>query len=104
MVSSPADALWSSLLLNDRFYKYFVAENRLRLADAYEYTAAWCKYHNIAHVNSNAGHFVLVDLARFMPRNLAGKALDEQEEETALWARVRNMSFSPSLLLAFYCT
>lgn len=85
MVSSPADALFSSLLADDdSVFHGFVAENQKRLSQAYEVMKAWCIRHSIPYTPGNAGHFLLVDLSRFMS---AKEGLDVSAQETALWTR-----------------
>ncbi|KDN39234.1 PLP-dependent transferase [Tilletiaria anomala UBC 951] len=87
MVSSAADALWSALLHDDAFLPWFIETNRQRLSDAYETCKAWCMRMGIAYTPSNAGHFMLVDLAPFLPTTLDGTKLNCEESETALWAK-----------------
>ncbi|PWN47890.1 PLP-dependent transferase [Violaceomyces palustris] len=87
MVSSPADALFSSLLLNQDYLQGFIKTNRLRLAEAYDFVRSWCLHHKIDYTPSNAGHFLLVDLSRFMPREIQGRELEGREAESALWAK-----------------
>lgn len=89
MVSSPADALFSSLLTDQDFYPHFVQMNQARLSRAYERVKTWCVRHAIPYKPSNAGHFLLVDLARFLPREMGGcELVDETQRETALWSLV----------------
>ena len=88
MVSSAADALWSSILLDDQFLTWFIETNRERLSDAYGRCKAWLKKMQIDYTPSNAGHFLLIDLSRFLPKELDGTKLDKVESETALWAKV----------------
>jgi len=64
MVSAPADALFSSLLSNDSFYRSFVATNQARMSLAYQVVTRWCRHHTIRYTPTNAGHFILVDLER----------------------------------------
>lgn len=64
-VSSAADALFTSVLLGERegdpgtsedqdglggFAKWFLEENRKRLARAFEKVAAWCLWHQLEYV------------------------------------------------------
>lgn len=89
MVSSPADALFSHLLNDEAFYDEFVETNQRRLTEAYELVKAWCLHHKIPYKKSNAGHFLLVDLTRFLPQSIGEDStpLAEGEQETALWSR-----------------
>lgn len=94
MVSAPADALFSALLSDTAFYEWFTSVNRLRLSAAYELVRAWCAHHGIEYVPSNAGHFVLVNLAPHLRASLgegtsAGAiTIAPREAESLLWARM----------------
>lgn len=94
MVSSPADALWSRLLRDETFYAWFVEENQQRLSAAYEVAKEWCMKHGIPYTHSNAGHFLVANLDRFMPiTRPEGCTAEEsqvalQEAEALLWSRV----------------
>ncbi|CAO1633260.1 unnamed protein product [Sympodiomycopsis kandeliae] len=80
MVSSPADALFSALIEDTKFYDWFVETNRKRLTAAYEVIKKWCIRHKIDYKPSNAGHFVLVDLSRFL--------VEHSGQEVGLWSKV----------------
>lgn len=87
MVSSPSDAIFSALLTHPTFYDAYIRTNKARLMQAYELACAFFEHHGIANTPASAGHFVLVDLTRFMPRVAGGQELTLDEQETALWAR-----------------
>jgi aspartate/methionine/tyrosine aminotransferase len=61
LVPSPSDTLWSTLLNDQNYLPTFIETNRLKLREAYEYTASWLKFHNMPYIPSSAGHFLLVD-------------------------------------------
>ena len=88
MVSSAADALWSTMINDDKFLNWFISTNRQRLSAAYEECREWCEKMGIKYTPSNAGHFFLIGLEDFLPNTLDGTVLDNAESETALWARV----------------
>lgn len=88
MVSSPADALFSAIVNDEGFHRDFVATNRLRMAQAYKTVTEWCRYHSINYIPTNAGHFILVNLERFLPTEMEGRTLTPEEREGALWAKV----------------
>ncbi|UZJ51723.1 hypothetical protein CBS101457_001043 [Exobasidium rhododendri] len=87
MVSAPADALFSALLCDQTFYQNFVATNQKRMGKAYQLVTKWCRHHGIRYTPANAGHFILVDLKRFMPNSAEGHVLTNSEREGALWAK-----------------
>ncbi|SPO36855.1 uncharacterized protein PSFLO_02326 [Pseudozyma flocculosa] len=97
MVSSAADALFSHLLLDESFYKPFIALNRARLSWAYALARAWCRHHAIGYVASNAGHFVLIDLSPHLAVAAAG-GRTEHEAEALLWRRIleRQVCLTPA--------
>lgn len=64
MVSAPADALFSALLMDTHFYEAFVTTSQARLGQAYRTITRWCQFQDIRYSPSNAGHFLLVDLER----------------------------------------
>lgn len=116
MVSSAADALFSALLCNPAVYDDFIATNSARMAQAYEIVARWCGHHAIEYTPCRAGHFILVDLERyvtgaaplvqypqghkkltsravfsylsFMPSEIDGQPVEGTAREGALWARL----------------
>lgn len=61
-VSSPADIIWSSLLLDKPALNTFIKENRARLAEAHAFTRGWFEARGVGVAVSNAGHFIWVDL------------------------------------------
>ncbi|KZT04206.1 PLP-dependent transferase [Laetiporus sulphureus 93-53] len=61
-VGSPTDALWSALLNDATYLPAFLAANRTRLREAYEYTAAWLRFHGVPYIPSSAGHFLMADM------------------------------------------
>jgi len=62
IVSSPSNILWSSILNDRDFLKAFVSANQRHLAAAFEYLAEWLRFHDIAYIPSNAGHFMMINL------------------------------------------
>ncbi|MCO5590279.1 hypothetical protein L7F22_044248 [Adiantum nelumboides] len=86
MVSSPADALFCALVDNQCVYDDFIRTNQARMAQAYSVIARWCEFHEISMKQCTAGHFVLVDLTRFLPDHVDGEPLaDLPAREGALW-------------------
>ncbi|GAA5891126.1 hypothetical protein JCM5296_004900 [Sporobolomyces johnsonii] len=86
-ISSASDILWSSLLLDPVALPAYLELNRARLAGAYRTATAFLDSHGIAYRPSNAGHFIWIDLRRFLPaRSEAGEVLEDgvaREEELA---------------------
>ncbi|MCO5549812.1 hypothetical protein L7F22_003286 [Adiantum nelumboides] len=86
MVSSPADALFCALIDNKEVYNDFIQTNQARMAQAYDIVVRWCSFHSIKHVQCSAGHFILIDLTRFLPEQVDGQTLkDPAAKEGALW-------------------
>ncbi|PWN34605.1 PLP-dependent transferase, partial [Meira miltonrushii] len=86
MVSSPADALFCALIDNKEVYNDFIRTNQARMAQAYDIVVRWCTHHEIKHVQCSAGHFILIDLTRFLPEQVDGQPLkDPAAREGALW-------------------
>ncbi|KAI9635941.1 pyridoxal phosphate-dependent transferase [Dioszegia hungarica] len=61
-ISSPADIIWSSLLTDSTALTAFISENRRRLAEAHALTRGWFTARGVPVANSNAGHFIWVNL------------------------------------------
>ncbi|KAM6501814.1 Pyridoxal phosphate-dependent transferase [Amanita muscaria] len=62
VVSSPASALWTSLLTDNKSLTHFLTLNKFKLQAAYTHLTAWLKFHNLPYLPSSAGHFLLVDM------------------------------------------
>lgn len=82
MVASPADCLWSAILTDEKFFQWYVQTNRLRLSAAYETVKAWCLSLGLEYAASNAGHFLMVNLAHYLPSR--GTV---EDRETQLWSQ-----------------
>jgi len=62
LVSSPANALWSTILNDREFLSSFVTANQKHLGAAYEYMTDWLRFHGISFIPANAGHFMMISL------------------------------------------
>lgn len=87
-ISSASDILWSSLLLDPVALPTYLEMNRSRLAQAYQHAIRFLEEHEITYRPSNAGHFVWIDLRRYLPDRAMedGRYLEtgvEREEELA---------------------
>lgn len=80
--ASPAGQLFATMLNDRKFLTWFLAENRRRLTKAYNYVTDFCKHHDIPYVPSNAGHFLLLDLQRFL--GSGGEVADERVATTSV--------------------
>ena len=86
-ISSPADALWSSLLLDPVGLPDFLQLNQSKLAEAYSAATSFLNVHSIPYRKCNAGHFIFIDLRRFLKdKDQNGNDLEplEAEEELAM--------------------
>ncbi|OCF34966.1 hypothetical protein I316_03513 [Kwoniella heveanensis BCC8398] len=61
-ISSPADVIWSTLLLDPPRLKAFIETNQARLADAHSFTRGWFEARGVHVAKSNAGNFIWVNL------------------------------------------
>jgi hypothetical protein len=87
-ISSASDILWSSLLLDPIALPFYLEMNRSRLSQAYGTAIEFLEKHRIPYRPSNAGHFVWIDLRKYLPEQSAedGRYLEsgvEREEELA---------------------
>ncbi|KAK4699856.1 hypothetical protein P7C70_g6398, partial [Phenoliferia sp. Uapishka_3] len=86
-ISSAADVLWSGLLLDKVALPEYIKLNQELLGKSYARATSFLKTHSIPYRPSNAGHFIFIDLRRFLPtHDSAGKVLENplaQEEELA---------------------
>lgn len=72
------DALWSGLLLDSVALPHYLALNRSRLTSAYARATSFLKTHQISYRPAQAGHFVWVDLSRYLPtQDEEGKVLED---------------------------
>lgn len=62
MPSSLADQATTSLLLDDRFIKKYIAVNQTRLAESYHFVAKWLRSHRIPYLECNAAFFIWINL------------------------------------------
>ncbi|BFZ63142.1 hypothetical protein YB2330_004262 [Saitoella coloradoensis] len=79
-ISSAADLLWRSVLEDKEYLNFFIEANKERLAASYEKCAEFLRQTGIPYKPSNAGHFVWVDLRRFMPN--ANDSLEAEQKLT----------------------
>ncbi|WVQ80398.1 hypothetical protein IAT38_002503 [Cryptococcus sp. DSM 104549] len=61
-ISSPADVIWSTLLLDKTRLRNFITTNRERLAEAQAFTRSWFEARGVEVADSNAGNFIFVNL------------------------------------------
>ncbi|KAL0061797.1 hypothetical protein AAF712_011314 [Marasmius tenuissimus] len=62
-VSAAADAIFTAVLNDEAFCDSFLEENRVKLAEAFEFLVDWCNFHKFPFLTTEAGVFTLVDLA-----------------------------------------
>jgi len=61
------DYLWSGLLLDPVGLPEYLALNRAHLGGAYAVATAFLTAHEIPFRDSNAGHFIWIDLRKYLP-------------------------------------
>ena len=104
-VSSPADVLWSSLLLDPIQLTIYINLNRQLLSDAYRRAVRWLEGQagqGIKWRKSNAGHFIWIDLRGFLAPEGGVKAEEELAER--FWnsgVNVVSLSLLPPLFDSF---
>ncbi|KAK0557186.1 hypothetical protein OC846_000636 [Tilletia horrida] len=64
---SVAGAMWRDWIYDKEFLSWYLKENLHRLRDMFEYVARWLSHHSIPYTPCNAGHFLLIDLSKFLP-------------------------------------
>lgn len=90
------DMLWSSLLLDDPSLSTFLTLNLSRLRAAYARTVAFLSLHAIPFRPAEAGHFVWIDLTRYLP-----PGENDLEREGALAERMWAMGLNLVRLTPF---
>lgn len=76
------DVLWSNLLLNPVGLPTYLALNKSRLAEAYRRATTFLQKHAIPYRPAHAGHFVWIDLRRFLPTaDVEGNRLESESEQ-----------------------
>ncbi|GAC94651.1 aspartate aminotransferase [Pseudozyma hubeiensis SY62] len=63
--ASPAASLWTTLLQDQKFLKWYFRENRRRLSLAYQHSIEFFEHHSIPYWNSNAGFFLMINLRKY---------------------------------------
>ncbi|WVW81724.1 hypothetical protein I302_103720 [Kwoniella bestiolae CBS 10118] len=63
-ISSPADVIWSTLLLDPPRLESFISTNKQRLTEAHRFTRKWFIDRGVEVANSNAGNFIWVNLGK----------------------------------------
>jgi aspartate/methionine/tyrosine aminotransferase len=78
MTSTPADLLFSAILNDREFLAWFLAENKKRLREAYEFVVDWLKWHRVGYIPAYAGQFTLINLRPFLEDSPSNKDLLER--------------------------
>lgn len=75
------DALWSAVLNDEKLLQEYITEAQARAADAYSFVEGWLDRLDIKHGNPVAGHFVWIDLRKYLPtHNEEGQVLQTGKE------------------------
>ena len=80
-IASPAGQLFASLLNDRKYLTWFLQENRRRLTITYDKVSEFWSHHGIPFVPSNAGHFFLIDLRKYL--NTARNNRNDLSKEAA---------------------
>ncbi|KAK9704542.1 hypothetical protein K7432_010122 [Basidiobolus ranarum] len=81
-ISTTTDSLMCSLLKDEKWMDWFVAENKQRLLRSYQRLTSFCDQHNIKFRPSSAGHFVWFD---FRDEVQMLTTSDSKDAELLLW-------------------
>lgn len=80
--SGGQDALWSSILNDDKVLTEYLDKAQSKASDTVQFTIEWLERMKIGHSNPVAGHFIWIDLRSFLPkRDRKGKTLKSGEEQ-----------------------
>lgn len=92
MVSSPANALWSTILKDREFLTLFLAKNQKHLTVAYEYLTDWLRFHKIPYIPSNAGHFMMISLQEIIQDCARYGEIAKIDDSMEMWDRERQLT------------
>lgn len=67
--ASPAGQLFASLLNDRKYLSWFLKENRRRLTITFDKVTEFLTHHDIPFIPSNAGHFLLIDLQKYLGKD-----------------------------------
>lgn len=67
-ISSAADALFTPILNDDKFFPWFLEENRRRMKESFELVAEWCEFHGFPFVPASAAIFFLIDFSSVLDK------------------------------------
>lgn len=84
------DALWSSILGDEKLLEWYIDEAQSRASSANAYALDWLDKMGIPHSNPIAGHFIWINLNAFLPKkDKDGKTLKTAaEQEYELFSRL----------------
>jgi 1-aminocyclopropane-1-carboxylate synthase len=91
LVSSPANILWSSILEDRDFLLSFVSANQGHLATAFQHMSEWLRFHHIAYIPSNAGHFMMINLQSVIRDVTKYQTLLKINDDMDMWERERQL-------------
>ena len=78
------DALWSSVIGNEKVLETYLPEAQSRASDALNFALEWLESLSIKHSNPVAGHFIWIDLRPYLPkRDRKGKKLEDAAAQEA---------------------
>ncbi|KAJ5431294.1 Pyridoxal phosphate-dependent transferase major region subdomain 2 [Penicillium cf. griseofulvum] len=79
--SGIADHIATSLLLDDSFLTKYIAINRNRLSESYDFATNWLRSHEIPYLECNAAFFIWVNLGAVVKDATAGDLLVKLRKE-----------------------
>ncbi|KAH9822981.1 pyridoxal phosphate-dependent transferase [Melampsora americana] len=98
------EIILEKLLGNPERLDWYLKENKTKLQEAYEYSTKRLRALKIPYLHSYAGHFVVVDLRSWLPKNTSGDEVSKSpiELEEALFLTLLNdfgLYLSPLMIL-----
>ena len=75
------------MLQNEKDLTRFISTNQSRLAEAYRFATSWLRQRNIPYLPAYAGHFIFIDLRKFLPQSdpKGAKITEPAQQEAQLW-------------------
>ncbi|KAG0237557.1 hypothetical protein BGW41_008357 [Actinomortierella wolfii] len=101
-ISSTTEAMCTHLLSDGAVIDRFTKTNQQRLAESYTFASDFLRSHDIPFIPAHAGHFLWMDLRKYIPASLTASALaGDRAAELKLWHAMIDEGAYVNLGLAF---
>jgi 1-aminocyclopropane-1-carboxylate synthase 1/2/6 len=82
--STAAGNLWANWIRDTEYLEWYLKENRRRSSMAYDFVTDWLRKQQVEYVPACAGHFLLIDLTRFLkPKDGDDDSLESRRKAEA---------------------